>query len=571
MADFTRISDELGEEATLALIQPIYDLMTGAVREQGGSVKDFTGDGIMALFGAPNALEEAPLRACRAGLLIQERLAAAGSVFEARHGVRPQMRIGINSGLAVISQIRGDSGPATALGDSVNLASRLQALAEPGTVYLSEATKHLVQGLVETKFAGAQPIKGKSEPQKVYRLVAVREGATRFDAAISRGLSAYVGRDRELDDLQRGLDEARQELRVVDVVAEPGMGKSRLLYEFGRRVGKELLILTGRCSPDGRQTPFRPFIEVMRGSFRVSVGEAENEVTRKLEAGLTALGLHSLQSLGLLLNLLGLKPPEGALMGLDGALIGLRTRELLQHLLQSRCRLSLVVLLIEDLHWIDSASEEVLGKIVNGDAKLGLLILHTRRPEYKPPWCGGSAVATLRLEPLPAGEVRRLVQTRLAVDALPEALALLITEKAEGNALFAEEIVSFLADRGVLRVGDGHVQFDAAKATAPLPASIQSLLTARVERLGAEERLLLQIASVIGRHFNLDLLAAVAGDSQSRDLESRLAARAGVGSLAPGRRLRRFFLQTRAASRRPLRQHAAVAARRTAFAAGARD
>ena len=466
MVGFTAISERLGEEGTFALIQPIYELMARAVREQGGSVKDFTGDGIMALFGAPDALEDAPLRACRAGLAIHERLAAAASAIEAKHGVRPQMRIGVNSGLAVVTQIRGESGPMTALGDTVNLASRLQTLAEPGTVFLSETTQRLVQGLVETTFAGDHAIKGKAEPQKVYRLDAIRHGATRFEAAVGRGLSVYVGRERELEILERALAEARGELRVIDIVAEPGMGKSRLLYEFRQRIGKEqAFILTGNCSPDGQQTPFLPFIEVVRGSFQVRSGEAENEVARKLEMGLTLLGLHSQENLGLLLNLLGLKPPEGSLSGLDGVLIGLRTRDLLQNLLEARRRLSPVVLVIEDLHWIDSVSREVLGKIVDGEAKLELLILHTRRPEYEPAWGDRPAVTALQLEPLQAGDIRRLVETRLGVDALPETLARQVAEKAEGNALFAEEILSFLTERGVLRVAGGKVEFDAILST----------------------------------------------------------------------------------------------------------
>jgi class 3 adenylate cyclase len=452
MVGFTAISERLGEEGTYALIQPIYELMAGAVREQGGSVKDFTGDGIMALFGVPNALEDAPLRACRAALLIHERLASAAPAIEAKHGVRPQMRIGINTGLAVVAQIRGESANMTALGDTVNLASRLQTLAEPGTILLSEATNRLVQGLVETSFTGEHAIKGKADPQKTYRLNSVRQGATRFDAAVGRGLSAYVGRERELDILERGLAEARIQLHVIDVMAEPGMGKSRLLHEFRQRVGKEdAFVLSGSCSPDGQQTPFLPFIEVVRGLFQISVGEAEKEIARKLEMGLTVLGLNSLENLGLLLNLLGLKAPEGALAGLDGLLIGLRTRDLLQLLLEARCRLSSAVLLIEDLHWVDSVSEEVLGKIVDGETRLRLLLLHTRRPEYAPTWLDRPIVTKLHLEPLPAGDVRRLIQVRLGVEFLPEALSRLVTEKAEGNALFAEEIVSFLTERGVLR------------------------------------------------------------------------------------------------------------------------
>ena len=181
----------------------------------------------------------------------------------------------------------------------------------------------------------------------------------------------------------------------------------------------------------------------MRGLFRVSAGEAEKDVAQKLEIGLTSLGLHSTRNLGLLLHLLGLKVPEGALTGLDGVLIGLRTRELLQQLLNARCSLSPVVMVIEDLHWIDSVSEELLGKIVDSESKLKLLLLTTHRPEFAPPWLDRAVVTQLHLEPLPVGDIRRLVQARLGVEVLPEALARLVAEKAEGNPLFAEEIVSF--------------------------------------------------------------------------------------------------------------------------------
>ena len=534
MVGFTGISERLGEEGTFALIQPIYELMGAAVSEQGGSVKDFTGDGIMALFGVPDTLEDAPLRACRAGLLIHERLAAVAPAIETKHSVRPQMRVGINSGLAVVAQIRGISGPATALGDTVNFAARLQTLAEPGTVYLSEATQRLVEGLVETSFAGTHTIKGKTEPQRVYRLDGIRRGAARFDAALGRGLSAYVGRERELEILERAFVETRGNLRVVDIVAEPGMGKSRLLHEFRQRIGKErAFVLMGNCSPDGQQTPFLSFIEVVRGSFQVKTGEAEGDIARKLAGGLDLLGLLTPENLGLLLNLLGLKPPEGALAGLDGVLIGLRTRDLLHNLLAARCRLSPVVLLIEDLHWIDSVSQEVLGRIVANEAELSLLILQTRRPEFQPPWRERPEVTTLALAPLPAGDIRRIAETRLRVEAVPDNLARQLTDKAEGNALFAEEILSFLTERGVLQVVEGKVEFDAdaiAIASA-LPASVQSLLTARVDRLAPRDRALLQAAAVIGRRFDPLLLAIVADDAG--EIDARLAAMQSLDLVYP--------------------------------------
>ena len=204
---------------------------------------------------------------------------------------------------------------------------------------------------------------------------------------------------------------------------------------------------------------------------------------------------------GLLLNLLGLKPPEGALEGLDGVLIGLRTRELLQRLTLARGRLTPMILVFEDLHWLDSASEDLLAKIVAIDEPLQLMILHTRRPEYSPPWAGRPRVTLLRMDPLSARETARIAEARLGVDHLPEALAKLIAAKAEGNALFAEEIASFLVERGIVRRSAAGLEFDQAGAAAALPESVQSLLASRVDRLATADRNLLQAAAVIGRRF----------------------------------------------------------------------
>jgi class 3 adenylate cyclase len=521
MVGFTTFSERSGEEAAYTLMRSLSKLMGEGVREQGGVVQGFTGDGIMAVFGAPVAFEDGPLRACRAALAILKSLKEGGPELEAKYGVRPQMRIGLNTGAAVVGKVEdGADAGVTVLGDTVNFAARLQALADPDSVFLSEATYRLVQGMVEATFAGDYQIKGKAEPQKAYRLDEIRHGATRFQATVNRGLSTFVGRENEIEILER-LAEASSQLHVVDVVAEPGMGKSRLLYEFQKRIGKDRFILSGTCSPDGQQTPYLPFIEVVRGSFQVSAGEPERDVAQKLEMGLTSLGLRSARNVGLLLHLLGLKVPDGALTGLDGVLIGLRTRELLQQLLEARSRLSPVVMVIEDLHWIDSASEEVLGKIVGSESMLPLLLLTTRRPEYAPPWLDRTAVTKIRVEPLPVDHIRRLVQGRLGVEALPEALARQVTEKAEGNPLFAEEIVSFLTERGMLRAAAGKLEFNSDEVAAALPGTVQNLLTARVDRLATKDRALLQAASVIGRQFNPELLAVAVGETA---LDARLAA-----------------------------------------------
>ncbi len=400
-------------------------------------------------------------------------------------------------------------------------------------VLLSEATHRLVEGLVKIELRGRTPDQGQgrtAEGLSARSHPAGRDTVRRGGRAGPQRLCR--ARTRQLEVLERALAKSRDGLRVIDVVAEPGMGKSRLLYEFRQRIGKEqIFVLSGSCSPDGRQTPFLPFIEVVRSSFQVKRGEAEAEIARKLETGLTVLGLRSLENLGLLLNLLGLNPPQGALKGLDSVLIGLRTRDVLQQLLEARCRLSPGVLLIEDLHWIDSVSEELLGKIADAETRLRLLVLHTRRPEYEPPWLKQPTVTKLHLEPLPAGDIRRLVQSRLRVDVMPEALARQVTKRVEGNPLFAEEIATFLIERDVLRAAGGTVQADASAVATALPASVQSLLAARVDLLPPQERALLQAAAVVGRRFDPQLVA-VATDGAG-NIDAQLSAMEALDLVYP--------------------------------------
>jgi class 3 adenylate cyclase len=513
MVGFTAFSDRFGEEAAFTLMQSLAKLMEDAVREQGGVVQSFTGDGIMAVFGAPVALEDASLRACRAAVAILEEVKSAGNDLETKHRVRPQLRIGLNSGPAIVGKVQGgaDAG-VTVLGDTVNVAARLQALAEPGSTVMSEATHRLVEGLVEAGFAGEHQIKGKSELQKAYRLDGMLERATRFDAKIQRGLTRYVGRDRELEKLERAFDAIGTGIQVFDIVGEPGIGKSRLVHEFlGPVVKDRARVLAGSCTPDGQQTPFRPFIEIMRGEFRLSPGDSEAVVARNLEEGLEGLGLPSQENLGLLFNLLGLKPADGALEGLDGVLIGLRMRELLQRLVQARSRLTPMIVVFEDLHWLDSASEDLLVKIVAIDEALRLLILHTRRPEYFPPWADRLNVTRLPMEPLSARETARIAEARLGIDHLPEGLAKLIVAKAEGNALFAEELTTFLVERSIVRSSAAGVEFDPPAVAAALPDSVQSLLASRVDRLAPSDRNFLQAAAVVGRRFDPELVVVIGG------------------------------------------------------------
>ncbi len=521
LVDFTAFVERAGEEAAFALVSQVSGLTTAAIHHHRGTVKNFTGDGILALFGTPTALEDGPLRACRAALEIQQRLAAAGDSIEAELGIRPQLRIGLTTGPVVLGAVdSGESTGVTAHGDIVNLASRLQNEATPGTVVMSEALLRQVEGLVESELAGLFRFKGKSELQSVHRLLSVRDNATRFDAAIARGLTSFIGRQSELAVLESQF-QRHDFVRVVDVVADPGIGKSRLLYEFAlRHRGDAVLVLRGNCSEDGQETPFLPFIEVVRQGFSVSSGELLDAISHKLDEGLERVGCRSPQNCALLLNLLGLELPDDPLAELDGPLVGARTRDLLLRLVEAQSQFSTVMLLLEDLHWIDSASEDLLLRIVGHEPALPLIILHTRRPEYHPPWAGKPGVAELRLAPLSSAETRRIAQIRFRVDELPETLGRLIVDKAEGNALFVEEIARYLIERGTVRHTPAGLVYDPDAVAAALPASVQLLLTARVDRLFPEDRKLLQTAAIVGRRFDARLLAEI--DNGLEGVEHRL-------------------------------------------------
>ena len=511
LVGFTAFVERTGEEAAFALVTQVSGLTTAAIHRHRGTVKNFTGDGILALFGTPTALEDGPLRACRAALEIQRRLAAAGDRIEAELGHRPLLRISLTTGPVVLGAVdSGESTGVTAHGDIVNLAARLQAEATPGTVVMSEAMLRQVEGMVEAEPAGVFHFKGKSEQQQVHRLLAIKDNATRFDAAVARGLTSYIGRTGEMAVLEAQLKHLNS-VRVVDIVGDPGIGKSRLLYEFAlRHASDSVLMLRGNCSADGQETPFLPFIEVLRNWFSLSSGEPEAAILGKLEEGLKRLSCWSQQNLALLLNLLGLKAPGNALAELDGTLIGARTRDLLLRLIEEQSRRSTVVFLLEDLHWIDSASGDLLLRIVDREPALPLVILHTRRPEYAPGWAGHPGVVELQMAPLSSSDTLRIAQFRFGVsDNLPEPLAEVIVGKAEGNALFVEEIASFLIERGTVRVTPLGLGFDPKQITAALPASVQLLLTARADRLSAEDRKLLQTAAVIGRRFDPSLLSAI--------------------------------------------------------------
>lgn len=510
MAGFTSASESLGEERTYKMMGPVFEAMIDAVRGNEGTVQELTGDGIMALFGAPIAIEDAPLRACRAALAIQERMDRLGPELESEYGVHPRLRIGVHTGPVVVGGVGDDKQMEfTALGDTLNLASRLESLAEPGRVLISDVTRRLVDGLVVSRDLGERRIKGKAAAHRVHQLEGVGSGSDRFEASLHRGLTPFVGRSAELAALDRAAERAAEgAVRVVNVVGEAGIGKSRLVYEFQRRLDRErFFFLRGGCMADGQSTAFSPFIEVIKTSFRIGDGLGPDEVSQKIARGLDRLGLGGGDALPLLQNLLSLQVTGDALRGLDGEIVGSRTREVLRSALYERCALSPVVMLIEDGQWIDSASEELLEQIIGSGGNRPLLVICTCRPGYESPWAGHEAATMLRLAHLSAEDTAALVRGRIGEHAFNDEIRQLITDKAEGNPLFAEEIARYVHERCAPANGAHGV---GAIAASGVPGSLRDILMARVDRLEDGPRTVLQAASVIGRRFPMELVEPVA-------------------------------------------------------------
>jgi class 3 adenylate cyclase len=533
LADSTPLAERLGPEGMHALLNRFFELAVAEVHRYEGTVNQFLGDGFMALFGAPVAHEDHARRAVLAAVAIRRALGEglappgvdartavdAGGAALAPPGVALRARVGLHTGPVVVGAI-GDNlrMDYTAIGDTTHLAARLQQLAEPGTVLVSETTWRLVEGDVGGAPLGLREVKGLP-PQRVFRVDDVRADVVRFDTALRRGLTPLVGRRRELDALEQGYREARGgRVRVVHLAGEAGLGKSRVLYELEQRLqGEPAFVLHGHCSAYGGSTPFVPFVEVVRDAFRLDSDASRPDVERRLLEGLELLGMKP-EVLPFFLNLLGLDPDPDAFLGLDGEIVGARTREVLQELIRARCRLSTVVLLIDDLHWTDTASEQLLTSLVRRAEPLPLLVVCAFRSGYRPPWAAIEHVVLVDLDPLTEEGSLDLVRSRLGVVSLPADLARLIADKAEGNPLFAEELTRYLGECGALRQDEGKITFDPSTDVS-VPATLHDLIMARVDRLPEDARTVLQLASVIGRRFSPDLVGLLAGGAVHRHLE----------------------------------------------------
>jgi tetratricopeptide (TPR) repeat protein len=489
-----------------------FQLILEQVHRYQGTVNQFLGDGVMALFGAPVALEEAPRCAVIAALRIQEALEELRHELRSARGIDFRMRIGIHSGLVVVGSIGDDLRmDYTAVGDTTNLASRLQEAARPGSILISEATSKLLRGFFELRDLGPIEVKGKSEPLRVLEVLAERPVSGRVEAVAETGLTPLVGRERELDALRAAFDSVREgHGQVVFLVGEAGIGKSRLLHEFRQRVDEERHgWVEGRCASYQRNTPFLPIIDGMRRSFEIEDRDDDASALAKIDRGVRDLGTGLEWTLPFLRQLLSLPAGDPSVAEMDAVTRRSETFRALQTLFVKAAEHQPLVLVIEDLHWIDTASEEFLGFLADSIPATQTLLLFTHRPGYQHPFGDRSYHLRLTIQALSAREMAAMAGSLLDAAALPEELRRLIAGKAEGNPFFIEEVMKSLLEEGVLRLENGGVEVVRDVKDISVPDSIQDVLMARLDRLAEEPKRAIQVASVIGREFAVQLLERI--------------------------------------------------------------
>ena len=511
------LADRDPEEAR-KLLDPVLEHMMEAVHRYEGTVNQVMGDGIMALFGAPLAHEDHAVRACYAALRMQEAVKRYSDGMRRTEGISVRIRVGLNSGEVVVRAIGSDLHmDYTAVGQTTHLAARMEQLADPGAVLVAPATLALAEDFIQVRSLGPTPVKGVSEPVEVYELVGANPARSRFRAHAARGLTKFVGRTSEIAHLGEALDLARNARgQVVAVVGEPGVGKSRLLWEFAHshRVDPCLVIETASVSY-GKATTYLPVIELLRGYFQIAPHDDMRKIREKVTGKLLSLDRELEPTLPALLALLDVPVEEQEWTRVEPPQRRQRTLDAVKRLLLRESQVQPLVVIVEDLHWIDGETQAVLDGLVESLPTARMLLLVNYRPEYQHGWGSKTYYRQVRLDALPSATAEELLQALLGRDPSLEPLKRLLIERTEGNPFFLEESVRTLVETAVLEGAAGAYQLTRAPAGLQIPATAQAIVAARIDRLDPEDKRLLQAASVIGKDVPLALLEAIADMPES--------------------------------------------------------
>jgi class 3 adenylate cyclase/tetratricopeptide (TPR) repeat protein len=506
------LADRDPEEAR-RLLDPVLDRMMEAVHHYDGTVNQVMGDGIMALFGAPLAHEDHAVRACYAALRMQDAIRRYTEELRRTQGIEVQIRVGLNSGEVVVRSIGSDLRmDYSAVGQTTHLAARMEQLATPGTIRLTAETLALAEGYVVVKSLGPIPVKGLAEPIEMYELTGAAAVRTRLQAARMRGLTRFVGRDAEMREMVRAAQEARRGRgQVVAVVGEPGVGKSRLFYEFIRsHHAAGWLVLESGSVSYGKATPYLPVTDLLRGYFRVERSDDVRAIQAKVTGNVLTLDEALKDAIPAALWLLNALPPDSTFLTLDPTERRRRTLNAVKALLLRESRVRSLVLVFEDLHWIDSETQELLDSLVESVPATPILLAVNYRPEYRHGWGGKTYYRQLRIDPLPPENAGDLLEALLGADASVAPLKPLLVARTEGNPLFLEESVRALAETGALAGSPGGYRFVKSLEAVAMPPTVHAILAARIDRLAPQDKRLLQAAAVVGKDVPFTLAVAIA-------------------------------------------------------------
>lgn len=523
---FTSLSDKLSPEDAYSLMDQVYEILIHKVHDYDGTVNEMTGDGIMALFGAPIALEDAPQRAIRSAHAIHREMVKFSDQIREEKGLAPlKMRIGVHTGPVVVGTLGNDLRVEfKAVGDTVNLASRIEGLAEPGTTYVTDDTFRLTEGLFRFEALGEKEVKGKQSPVKIYRVIGPSSRRTRFDVSAEWGLTPFVGRQRELDLLLESFERVKSGRgQAFSIMAEAGIGKSRLLYEFRKAVANEdVTFLEGKCLSYSKGVAYHPVIDVLKSNFDVREEDGVFEITEKLKRGLEILGANEAATLPYLLELFSVKDNGIDKTPVSPEEIKYRITEAVKNITVMGSQIRTLIIAVEDLHWIDQSSETYLKNLLDSISGSRIFLIFTYRPEFVHSWGGRSFHSQVNLNRLSNRESLLLVSHLLGTDNLDREIEELILEKTEGVPFFIEEFIKSLKELKIIERDANRYRLTKDIQNMVIPATIQDMIMARVDSLPEETRDVLQRGSVIEREFGYDLIKKVS-DLSENELLSHLS------------------------------------------------
>jgi class 3 adenylate cyclase/tetratricopeptide (TPR) repeat protein len=527
MEGFTALSERHGPEEAYSIMDQVYEILIHKVHDFEGTVNEMTGDGIMALFGAPIALEDAPQRAIRSSFAIHREMAKfSDKIKQERKGMPTlRMRVGIHTGPVIVGTLGNDLRVEfKAVGDTVNLASRMQDLAEPGTTYVTDETFRLTEGLFRVEALGEKAVKGRKEPVNVYHAIAPSTRRTRFDVSAERGLTPFVGRERELELLRDGFERSKGGRgQAFSIVSEAGVGKSRLLYEFRKAVASEdVTFLEGRCLSYSRGAAYHPVIDILKVNFDIHEGDGDLEIREKVTRGLKILGTDEASTLPYLLELLAVKDSGIDKIPMSPEVRKHRIIEALKGIILKGSEIRSLILSYEDLHWIDKSSEDHLRHLLESIPGARVLLIFTCRPEFVHTWGAKSYHSQVMLNRLSNRESLTMVSHLLGTEELDKDLEEFILEKTEGIPFFVEELIKSLKDLKIIEREDNRYRITRDIKEVTIPSTIGDVIMARVDSLPDGAKEMLQIGSVIEREFSYNLIKRVT-DITQEELLSHLS------------------------------------------------